>query len=114
MDPFKVKRTKRDGPEAKIQVDLIAFLKVRDWGVKVTHGNVYQHGFPDLYLFHLRYGTRWVEVKNPTGYNFTPAQLETFPLFASKGVGVWVLTAASEFEYRKLFAPANWHSYLMR
>ena len=58
------------------------------------------------------YGTRWIEVKMPVGYRFTAAQLEVFPEFASKGVGVWVLTAATEEEYKKLFKPANFMWYL--
>jgi hypothetical protein len=114
VDPFNPKGSKKSGPEALIQEALINFLKIRDWYVKVTHGNIYQFGFPDLYCCHLKFGTRWIEVKNPTKYSFTAAQLETFPHFAAKGVGVWVLTAATEYEYRKLFGPANWHTFLMR
>jgi hypothetical protein len=51
-------------------------------------------------------------VKNPEKYSFTPAQLETFPMFGAKGIGIWVLVAATEAEYRKLFGPANWYTYL--
>lgn len=110
MDPFDPKP--KDPLERKIQEELINFFKIRDWGVKSTHGNIYQFGFPDLYVCHNRYGTRWVEVKRPVGYRFTPAQLETFRMFAAHGVGVWVLTAAIESEYKKLWLPANWHLYL--
>lgn len=112
MDPFNPK--KREGPERKIQDRLIDFLKIRDWYIKETHGNIYQSGFPDLYVCHLKYGPRWIEVKYLPKYSFTAAQLETFPHFSAKGVGVWVLTDATEYEYRKLFGPANWHSFLMR
>ena len=73
---------------------------------------MFQSGFPDLYAYHLRYGTRWIEMKMPVGYHFTPAQLETFPEWSSKGVGIWVLTAVTETEYKKLFKPANWHMFL--
>lgn len=112
MNPFVPKRSSKDGPEAKIQNDLIDYLKVRDWFVKVTIGNAYQFGFPDLFCTHTRYGHRWVEVKNPKKYCFTPAQLEDFPKLCANGSGVWVLTAATEYEYRKLFLPCNWHTYL--
>jgi hypothetical protein len=81
--------------------------------VKSTHGNIYQYGFPDLYIAHRSYGVRWIEIKNPDGYRFTGAQLEFFHQLASAGVGVWVLTAATEDEYKKLFSPANWHYFLM-
>lgn len=80
--------------------------------VRETHGNIYQSGFPDIYTAHPRYRTRWIEVKNPEGYSFTKAQREFFPLLASCGVGVWVLTAATEEEYLKLWQPANWYLFL--
>ena len=80
--------------------------------MKETHGNMYQSGFPDLFACHKRYGSRWIEVKNPLKYKFTPAQLQDFPMFAAHGVGVYVLTAATQLEYDKLFLPANWHTYL--
>lgn len=99
-------------PETKIQQSIIDFLKVRDWGVRQTHGNMYQSGFPDLFAYHLRYGTRWIEVKVDGHYSFTVAQLEVFPEFSAKGVGIWILTAATNTEYQKLFRPANWHMYL--
>lgn len=113
MDKFVPKKNRGNGPEAKIQSALEDYLKVRDWFVQVMHGNLFQFGVPDMYIAHRRYGARWVEVKNPLSYRFTPAQLETFPRMAAAGVGVWVLIAATESEYRKLFAPANWHTYLM-
>lgn len=99
-------------PESKIQDKLIDFLKVRDWAVFVTHGSMFQSGFPDLYCAHARYGTRWIEVKVAESFRFTPAQMDTFPMFAAKGVGIWILTAATEAEYKKLFGPANWHTFL--
>jgi len=103
---------KKGHPEAKIQKAIIEYLKVRDWLVKSTHGNLYQHGLPDLYCAHSKYGQRWVEVKNPAGYRFTAAQLEFFPALASKNIGVWVLVEASDSEYKKLFGPPNWYTYL--
>lgn len=102
----------KKGPEAIIQTDLINFLKIRDWLVLITHGNLYQKGLPDLYCAHAAYGVRWIECKNPLAYSFTPAQRLVFPALSSKGVGVWILTAATEEEYLKLWRPANWHQYL--
>src|SRR5215831_19241118 len=105
MNPAGVRKT-------KIQEAVIAMLVAREWEVMSTHGNIYQFGFPDLYAMHYTRGTRWIEIKNPEGYSFTPAQLKKFPLFAAKGVGIWILTEASEYEYEKLMLPANWYSFL--
>ena len=115
------------GPEAKIQEAIIKFLEDRKWFVKRMHGNMYQHGIPDLYAcrrkFH--YGVpkegiyysneplvRWIEVKCAEKYKFTAAQLKDFPRFMQEGVGIWVLTAATEIEYAKLFKPPNWYQFL--
>lgn len=100
------------GPERVIQDDLIDFLKIRDWLVMETHGNLYQKGFPDLYIAKRGFGARWVEVKNPVKFAFTGAQLEAFPKLTAEGIGIWILTAATEHEYAKLFRPPNWWSYL--
>lgn len=110
MGPARI-RNFDDGPERKIQNDVIDFLKIRDWFVMETHGNMYQRGFPDLFACHPRYGQRWVEVKNPEKYSFTPAQLECFPRIC-QGSGVWILVGATETEYNKLFKAPNWSYYL--
>lgn len=112
MEPRKVVNHKR-GPEAIIQDAIIAFLRNRLWYVKSTHGNMYQAGFPDLYCCHPIYGARWVEVKNPVKYEFTAAQQIEFPLMSGHGAHIWILTAATETEYKKLFGPPNWTSYLL-
>ena len=78
-----------------------------------THGNLYQKGFPDVYATHSSFGIRWIEAKNPNAYCFTPAQLDTFPKLAANGTGIWILTAATEAEYEKLWKPANWFVYLL-
>jgi hypothetical protein len=80
----------------------------------VTHGNMYQCGFPDLFATHAKYGARWIEVKLPDmkGSHFTQAQLEYFPKLCANGSGVWIMTAATEMEYQLLFAKANWWTYL--
>lgn len=113
MNKFIPRKTKRDGPEAKIQSDIMNYLTLRDWFVKSTHGNMYQSGLPDLFATHKNYGQRWIEVKNPDGYSFTAAQLETFPKLIAFGSGVWVLVGANEYEYKKLFSPCNYWTYLL-
>lgn len=113
MNAFKVKGNRKTGPEAKIQEDIIKALRAAEWIVVVTHGNIYQHGLPDLYCAHKLHGSRWLEVKNTKGsYSFTPAQLELFPLLSSKGVGIWVLGSAEPSELQLLLGPANWWAYL--
>lgn len=98
------------GPERDIQEALKRELEKEGWYVKETHGNIYQYGFPDLYATHKKWGARWIEVKNPAGYCFTPAQQQTFPMFNAHGVGVWVLTSVAELG--KLFLEQNWYQYL--
>ncbi|MFA5758467.1 MAG: hypothetical protein WC942_03725 [Clostridia bacterium] len=102
----------RKGPEAKIQDDIIKFLTLRGWWVKIIHGSTFQNGLPDLFAAKRSCGSRWIEVKNPEGYRFTGAQMETFPIMSAMGVGIWILTAATEREYNKLFLPPNWWTYL--
>lgn len=109
----RMKIIPKTGPEAVIQNQLIAFLTLRQWYVKETHGNMFQAGFPDLYATHYKHGIRWIEVKNPLKYSFTPAQLEDFPKLSANGTRIWILTAATESEYAKLFKEANWHTFLM-
>lgn len=110
MEPIKPKTHEL---EASIQLKIIKMLEDKDWYVFVTHGNNFQSGFPDLYAIHERYGTRWIEVKQPVGYVFTRAQKKNFHKFSEKGVGIWVLTAATEDEYQRLFDAPNWYVFLM-
>jgi hypothetical protein len=98
------------GPEREIQEAIKTALTEQGWYCKDTHGNIYSYGFPDIYACHREWGARWIEVKNPRGYVFTPSQLETFPLMWAHGCGVWVLTSPEEIP--KLFKPANWYQYL--
>lgn len=104
----------RQGPEDKIQEDIIKFLRGREWLVKATHGNMYQSGFPDLYCTHKHHGIRWIEVKNPVSFSFTNAQKEWFPLLSANGTRIWVLGEATESEYKKLWLPENWREYMLR
>jgi len=105
-------RNKKKGPEAKIQEDLVKFLRARGWFVQIIHGNMYQRGLPDLYIAKRRYGTRWVEVKYAPKFSFTPAQWENFPRMIAEGVGIWVLVAATEEEYKKLVEKPNLWKYM--
>lgn len=115
MVPKKMRQKRgQSGPEAKIQEEIIKFLTLRNWLCRSTHGNIFQFGFPDLYCAHRRYGARWIEVKNGEAYSFTPAQMEFFPKLSAAGVGVWILTAATDHEYEKLFSPANWWIFVGR
>lgn len=111
MKAKPIRNTKK-GPEAKIQEALVKFLREREWFVKETHGNMYQQGFPDLYIAKRRYGSRWVEVKYIPHLKFTPAQWEDFPRMVAEGIGIWILTAATEEEYQKLFEKPNLWIYM--
>jgi hypothetical protein len=112
MEPFKPKRTKRVGPESLIQKAVMAKLRTLGWFCISTHGNEFQMGLPDVYAAHRRYGARWIEIKNPEGYTFTPAQIDVFPQIAAVGVGIWVLTSDHDVEINKLFGPPNWWAFL--
>ena len=101
-------------PEGKIQKAIIDMLRIKGWYVMSTHGNMFQSGFPDLFATHSRYGSRWIEVKNPSSYKFTPAQLEHFPKIVANGTQIWILVEASEREYEKLFKTGNWYQYLRK
>ena len=99
----------RKNPEAEIQKELIKYLKIRDWLVRVLHADYKNKGWPDLYITHTRYGQRWVEVKLPgmVGSKFTNAQIEWFPKMCAHGTPIWILTGANDIEYAKLFKPQN-------
>jgi hypothetical protein len=99
------------GPEWHIQRDVIRYLRARGWHVEHTHGNLYQTGFPDLYAAHNKWGTRWIDCKQPKKYSFTRAQKQKWPLWESFRIGIWVLTAGTQEEYDKLFQLPNWRAY---
>lgn len=106
----RIRRSKH-GPEYFIQRDLIRFLQARNWLVERMIGNAFQKGIPDLYAFRRDFGERWIDVKAPGRYSFTDEQKRKWPLWDSFGCGIWILTAADEDEYSKLFSPANWKDY---
>ena len=103
----------RDNPEARIQAEIIKMLRNKGWYVTNIHGNMFQSGLPDLYATHSRYGARWIEVKLPNmkGSKFTAAQLDCFPKLEANGTPIWIMTAATESEYQKLFAASNFFAY---
>lgn len=78
------------------------------------HGNLYQVGIPDLYCHHPRWGARWIDVKQPKRYSFTKAQRQKWPVWDRFKIGIWILTAATQEEYDKLFRPPNWRDYWKR
>jgi hypothetical protein len=85
------------------------------WIVKIIHGSALQSGLPDLYCTHQKFGPRWIEVKLPNmdGSRWTSEQKKWFPILSSNGTPIWVLVAATESEYRKLFQPENWLEYFL-
>lgn len=97
--------------EKKIQDALIQYLRERGWLVERFIGNAYQQGIPDLYLYHPKWGERWVDVKVEGKYSFTKAQKFKWPLWESFGIGIWILTGADQRNYDKLFSPPNWRDY---
>lgn len=113
MEPFQPRKLNR--PEDKIEKAIIKYLRDRGWYVVKMHGSMYQMGIPDLYCVHPTYGQRWVEVKLPDmkGSKFTGAQLEVFPQLEKHGAGVWILTAATQKEYFKLFSVSNLAYYMI-
>jgi hypothetical protein len=102
-----------DELESQIQQRICAKLRSLGWFVKETHGSMFQTGFPDLFACHSRYGQRWIEVKRPKGYKFTPAQLEDFPKICANGSGVWILTDETDESIETLFKKPNWQKYLL-
>ena len=81
----------RRGPEARLQESIIARLELEGWHCMETHGNIYQQGLPDVYATHRKFGPRWIEVKCPKGWKFTPAQRQTFPAMYGAGVNIWIM-----------------------
>jgi hypothetical protein len=106
---------KRNQPEAAIQKALVYMLQGHGWYCMETHGNLYQWGFPDVYATHSRYGARWIEVKLPDmkGSKFTSAQMVCFPKLRANGTSIWIITGATQTEYKKLFKPCNIDFYLL-
>lgn len=120
-----IKRIPKTGPEGKIQDDIIDKLTSRchcidpihcrthtdkNWVCIELFGCAFMSGFPDLYCAHRMFGARFIECKRPTGYSFTPAQIDSFPRLMAEGCGVWILTDASQTGL--VFGPPNWYHFL--
>lgn len=100
---------KRLQPEQKIQKDIITMLENKGWFVKVMHASDLLSGIPDLWACNRKYGQRFIEVKLPrmVGSKFTKAQLRDFPKILAENIGIWILTAANEQNYKRLFDHEN-------
>lgn len=87
-------------------------LRDKGWHVENIHGSMFQSGLPDLFACSSKYGMRWIEVKLPQmkGSRFTAAQIEKFPKLEANGCPVYILTAATDAEYKKLFGPSNFYA----
>lgn len=79
--------------------------------MKKTNGNRFQKGFPDRYIFQKGMGQKWIDYKAPLRNCFTIAQQKEWPEWDEGGVGIWIMTEASDEEYRKLFGPPNWREF---
>lgn len=97
--------------EAKIQREIVTYLRGREWHVERMLANAFQTGIPDLYAYHKKWGERWVEVKRPDDYSFTPAQRRKWPQWEKAGISIWILTAATQEQYDLLFKPPNWRDF---
>lgn len=99
------------GPEYNIQRKLVSYLKDRGWLVERMAMGAFMSGIPDLYVYHPKYGPRWLEVKQKVHYTLTKAQRIKFPIWEHYGIGIWILTDSTEEEYDKLFRPPNWREF---
>jgi hypothetical protein len=99
------------GPEWYIRRDFKLYLEAEGWHVEVFACNAFQHGIPDLYAFHKKWGERWIDLKNPKKYCYTRDQKAKWPVWESAGIGIWIIVAATADEYDKLFQPPNWRKY---
>lgn len=105
------------GLEYSIQSEIVKFLRVRGWHIErlaggVMRGGATQSGLPDLLICHVKYGVRFVEVKQEHHYRFTVAQKWKLPVLMDNGCGVWILTEATEEQYERLFKEPNLWDYL--
>lgn len=111
MEPLKLRQNVHKGPESVIQAAIGKYLRERDWFVKDTHGSQFQAGFPDIYASHEKWKQRWIEVKRAEHFSFTPAQVRDYPKFIANGSPIWIMCAATDEEYAKLFKPCNFFAW---
>lgn len=101
-------------PETVIRNKLRSFLQARGWHVEIFTCNAYQKGIPDLGIWHRKHGFRWIDVKCPDRNSLTVEQQAKWPKWEDTqipGLQVWILTAATEAEYNKLFQKPNWRMF---
>jgi hypothetical protein len=98
--------------EAVIQEDIVHFLSLRGWLVHVTHMNMMEKGWPDMNALHPKYGIRFIDVKRPYQGQCTKAQKEYWPMMQAFGHAPYIMTAATEVEYKKLFGPPNYTDFM--
>jgi len=90
----------------------MVFMRARGWHVERMIGNAFQKGIPDVYAYKRGFGERWIDVKCPGGkYTFTKEQKRKWPVWDAAGIGIWILTAADQAAYDKLFDAPNWRDY---
>jgi hypothetical protein len=112
MDKPKIR--KAHGPEYRIQREVVKFLRLYGWHVERLVGMEWQSGLPDLFICHKDYGLRFLEIKQEDHYRFTKAQKSKFPVLMDNGVGIWIMTEATEEQYQRLFKCPNLWDYLDR
>lgn len=98
-------------PETILRNDGYKLLRTKGWWPETLFNNAFQKGIPDSFIFHREHGFRWIDWKISSNYSFTKAQRQKWPLWEAAGIGIWILTAATEDEYQKLFEPPNWRAY---
>lgn len=50
-------------------------------------------------------------MKYPYAFKFTPAQIRDYPKMIANGSPIWIMTAATDEEYAKLFKDSNFYEY---
>jgi hypothetical protein len=72
---------------------------------------MYQFGIPDLWVWHPKWNFRWVDTKTPKRNSLTKRQCQKWPVWERKGIGVWIMVAATQEEYDKLMGPPNFRDF---
>jgi hypothetical protein len=106
----------RSSPEDRIQERIKSFLEAHGWLVEKMHGNAFQKGIPDLYCFHPELNNpeglhRWVDVKVKGRYRYTKDQCQKWTKWEGFRLPVYIMVAATDEEYAKLFGRPNFRLY---
>ena len=78
-----------------------------------TIGNAFQIGVPDLFIAHPEVGAaldRRASNRERTTASPRPKS-RNGRCGTAFGIGIWILTAATQEEYDKLFGPPNWRAF---